>query len=82
MKLSHKKFDKLFARLSRLCWTLTLCLSLYVLLYAVAMNASPLDVLRTEAEIVGMTEAVILCGAMILLGNIAYELVKKYVKER
>ena len=82
MKLSHKKFDKLFARLSRLCWTLTLCLSLYVLLYAVAMNASPLDVLRTEAAIVGMTEAVILCGAMILLGNITYELVKKYVKER
>ena len=82
MKLSHKKFDKLFARLNRLCWTLTLCLSLYVLLYAVAMNAYPLDVLRTEAAIVGMTEAVILCGAMILLGNIAYELVKKYVKER
>ena len=82
MKLSHKKYDKLFARLSCLCWTLTLCLSLYVLLYAVAMNASPLDVLRTEAAIVGMTEAVILCGAMILLGNIAYELVKKYVKER
>jgi hypothetical protein len=46
------------------------------------MNASPLDVLRTEAAAVGMTEAVILCGAMILLGNIAYELVKKYVKER
>ena len=82
MKLSHKKFDTLFAQLSRLFWTITLCLSLYVLLYAVAMNASPLDVLRTEAAIVGMTEAVILCGAMILLGNIAYELVKKYVKER
>lgn len=82
MKLSHKKFDKLFARLSRLCWTLTLCLSLHVLLYAVAMNASPLDVLRTEAAAAGMTEAVILCGAMILLGNITYELVKKYVKER
>jgi hypothetical protein len=81
MKLSHKKFDKLFARLSRLCWTLTLCLSLHVLLYAVAMNASPLDVLRTEAAAAGMTEAVILCGAMILLGNITYELVKKYVKE-
>ena len=81
MKLSHKNFDKLFAQLSRLFWTITLCLSLYVLTYAMAMDASPLDILRTEAAIIGMTEAVILCGAMILLGNITYELVKKYVKE-
>ena len=82
MKLSHKNFDKLFAQLSRLFWTITLCLSLYVLTYAMAMDASPLDILRTEDTVVGMTEAVILCGAMILLGNNTYELVKKYVKER
>ena len=82
MKLSHKKFDILFAQLSRLFWTVTLCLGLYVLTYAVAMDASPLDIFRTEDTVVRMTEAVILCGAMILLGNITYELVKKYVKER
>lgn len=82
MKLSHKNFDKLFAQLSRLFWTITLCLSLYVLTYAMAMDASPLDIFRTEDTVIQMTEAVILCGAMILLGNITYELVKKYVKER
>lgn len=82
MKLSHKKFDALFAQLSRLFWTVTLCLGLYVLTYAMAMDASPLDIFRTEETVVQMTEAVILCGAMILLGNITYELVKQYVKVR
>lgn len=82
MKLSHKKFDILFAQLSRLFWLLTLCLGLYVLCYAMAMQASPLDILRTEQTVCQLTEAVILCGCMILLGNIAYELVKKSVKER
>lgn len=81
MKLSHKKFDTLFVLLSRLFWTVTLCLSLYVLTYAADMNVSPLDIFRTEDTVIQMTEAVILCGAMILLGNITYELVKKYVKE-
>ena len=82
MKLSHKKFDMFFAQLSRLFWTLTLCLSLYVLCYAKAMHASPLDILRTEQAACQMTEAVILCGCMILLGNIAYEFVKRHVRER
>lgn len=82
MKLSHRKFDILFAQLCRLFWTVTLCLGLYVLCYAMAMRVSPLDILRTEQAVCQMTEAVILCGCMILLGNIAYELVKKHIKER
>jgi hypothetical protein len=53
-----------------------------VLTYAADMNVSPLDIFRTEDTVIQMTEAVILCGAMILLGNITYEFVKKYVKER
>ena len=64
MKLSHKKFDTLFALLSRLFWTVTLCLSLYVLTYAADMNVSPLDIFRTEDTVIQMTEAVILCGAI------------------
>ena len=82
MKLSHRKFDMLFAQLCRLFWTATLCLGLYVRCYAMGMRAEPLDIFRTEEAVFRMTETVILCGAMILLGNIAYELVKKHIKER
>ena len=82
MKLSHRKFDRLFAQLSRLFWTATLCLGLYVLCYAMDMRTEPLDIFRTEEAVFQMTETVILCGAMILLGSIAYELVKKHITER
>lgn len=82
MKRSHRKFDILFSQLCRLFWMATLCLSLYVLNYAMAMGGIPLDVRKTDAAVYQMTEVVILCAAMILLANIVWELVKKSAKER
>lgn len=82
MYITHKKFEKIFSGITRLCWMMTLCLSLYVLKYTIAMNTLPLDFSRTDSVVYGMTETVFLCVAMILLAHIAWECLKKSIGTR
>ena len=67
--------------ITRLCWMITLCLSLYVLKYTVALNTLPLDFTRSTAVAAYMTETVFFCVALILLAQIVWEVVIQSVKE-
>jgi hypothetical protein len=53
-----------------------------VLKYVIAMNTLPLDLHRTASAVSGMTETVILCAVMILLGQIGWECLKNSMKTR
>ena len=51
MHITYKKFNRLFSVITRLCWMITLCLSLYVLKYVIAMGTLPLDLFRTDSVV-------------------------------
>ena len=70
-----------FSVITRICWMITLCLSLYVLKYTVALNTLPLDFSRSTAAVEYMTETVFFCIALILIAQIVWEVVIQSVKE-
>lgn len=75
---NNGKFSKnVFSVITHLCWTVTLCLSLYVLKYTTAMYALPLDLSRSEAIAQGMTETVFFCMALILIAQIIWTVMVK-----
>ncbi len=75
---NNGKFSKnVFSVITHLCWTVTLCLSLYVLKYTTAMYALPLDLSRSEAIAQGMTETVFFCMALILIAQILWTVMVK-----
>ncbi len=75
---NNGKFSKnVFSVITHLCWTVTLCLSLYVLKYTTAMYALPLDLFRSEAIAQGMTETVFFCMALILIAQILWTVMVK-----
>ena len=82
MHITYNKFNRLFSVITRLCWMITLCLSLYVLKYVIAMGTLPLDLCRTESVVFGMIETVIFCVVMIVSGQIGWECLKNLTKTR
>ena len=75
---NNGKFSKnVFSVITHLCWTVTLCLSLYVLKYTTAMYALPLDLSRSEVIAQGMTETVFFCMALILIAQILWTVMVK-----
>lgn len=75
---NNGKFSKnVFSVITHLCWTVTLCLSLYVLKYTTAMYALPLNLSRSEAIAQGMTETVFFCMALILIAQIIWTVMVK-----
>ena len=75
---NNGKFSKnVFSVITHLCWTVTLCLSLYVLKYTTAMYALPLNLSRSEAIAQRMTETVFFCMALILIAQIIWTVMVK-----
>jgi hypothetical protein len=75
---NNGSFSKnIFSVITHLCWTVTLCLSLYVLKYTAAMYALPLDLSRSDAIAQELTETVFFCMALILIAQILWTVVVK-----
>lgn len=80
MRNNERISKNIFSVITRLCWTVTLCLSLYVLKYTAAMYALPLDLSRSDAIAQGMTETVFFCMALILIAQIIWTVLEKSVE--
>ena len=77
MRNNERISKNIFSVITRLCWAVTLCLSLYVLKYTAAMYALPLDLSRSDAIAQGMTETVFFCMALILIAQIIWTVLEK-----
>lgn len=77
MRNNERISKNVFSVITRLCWTVTLCLSLYVLKYTAAMYAMPLDLSRSDDVAQEMTETVFFCMALILIAQIIWTVLQK-----